>query len=50
MQWGRIKGVIKTVYENMPVGAPEPKMTSARALLIKLMKQYAWFAYRLTLL
>ena len=35
---------------NMPVGTAEPKMTVARALLIKLMKQYARFAYRLTLL
>lgn len=34
----------------MPVGTAKPKMTVARALLIKLMKQYARFAYRLTLL
>ena len=36
--------------EDMPVGTARPKMTVARALLIKLMKQYARFAYRLTLL
>ena len=35
---------------DMPVGTAKPKMTIARALLIKLMKQYARFAYRLTLL
>ncbi len=35
---------------DMPVGTSKPKMTVARALLIKLMKQYARFAYRLTLL
>ncbi|MFH2067386.1 MAG: macro domain-containing protein [Pseudomonadota bacterium] len=35
---------------DMPVGTAKPKMTVARALLIKLMKQYARFAYRLTLL
>ena len=35
---------------DMPVGTAAPKMTTARALLIKLMKQYARFAYRLTLL
>ncbi len=69
LQWGRVKGLIKTAFEdipnvrvklyepagspeatNMPVGTAEPKMTVARALLIKLMKQYARFAYRLTLL
>lgn len=36
--------------KDMPVGTTKPKMTAARALLIKLMKQYARFAYRLTLL
>lgn len=36
--------------KDMPVGTTRPKMTVARALLIKLMKQYARFAYRLTLL
>ncbi len=36
--------------KDMPVGTPKPGMTVARALLIKLMKQYARFAYRLTLL
>lgn len=36
--------------KDMPVGTAKPKMTVARALLIKLMKQYARFAYRLTLL
>ena len=36
--------------KDMPVGTVKPKMTVARALLIKLMKQYARFAYRLTLL
>ncbi len=36
--------------KDMPVGTARPKMTVARALLIKLMKQYARFAYRLTLL
>jgi len=35
---------------DMPVGTTKPRMTVARALLIKLMKQYARFAYRLTLL
>jgi O-acetyl-ADP-ribose deacetylase (regulator of RNase III) len=35
---------------DMPVGTPAPKMTVARSLLIKLMHQYARFAYRLTLL
>ena len=35
--------------KDMPVGTAKPKMTVARALLIKLMKQYARFAYRLTL-
>ena len=48
------------VFLFEPVGAPEakkmlvrthrPKMTIARALLIKLMQQYAELAYRLTLL
>ena len=36
--------------KDMPVRTTRPKMTVARALLIKLMKQYARFAYRLTLL
>lgn len=36
--------------KDMPVGTTKPRMTVARALLIKLMKQYARFAYRLTLL
>ena len=36
--------------KDMPVGTAKPKMTVARALLIKLMKQYSRFAYRLTLL
>ena len=36
--------------KDMPVGTARPKMTVARALLIMLMKQYARFAYRLTLL
>jgi O-acetyl-ADP-ribose deacetylase (regulator of RNase III) len=36
--------------KDMPVGTAKPKMTVARALLIKLMKQYVRFAYRLTLL
>lgn len=36
--------------KDMPVGTAKPKMTVARALLIMLMKQYARFAYRLTLL
>ena len=35
--------------KDMPVGTAKPKMTVARALLIMLMKQYARFAYRLTL-
>ena len=35
---------------DMPVRTVKPKMTVARALLIKLMKQYTRFAYRLTLL
>jgi len=35
---------------DMPVGTSQPKMTVARAVLIKLMKQYSRFAYRLTLL
>lgn len=42
--------MIKTVFERRPMGDPKPKMTAARALLIKLMKQYERFAYRLTLL
>ncbi|MFO7860367.1 MAG: macro domain-containing protein, partial [Desulfosalsimonas sp.] len=35
---------------DMPVGTARPNMTVARALLVKLMQQYARFAYRLTLL
>ncbi len=35
---------------DMPVGTTKPEMTVARAVLIKLMKQYSRFAYRLTLL
>ncbi len=35
---------------EMPVGTGKPRMTIARALLIKLMQQYAGHAYRLTLL
>ncbi len=35
---------------DMPVGSAKPKMTTARALFISLMNQYARFAYRLTLL
>ncbi|MEE8431094.1 MAG: macro domain-containing protein [Candidatus Desulfatibia sp.] len=36
--------------KNMPVRTKRPKMTIARALLIKLMQRYAKLAYRLTLL
>jgi O-acetyl-ADP-ribose deacetylase (regulator of RNase III) len=36
--------------KDMPVGTAKPRMTVGRALLIKLMKQYARLAYRLTLL
>jgi len=36
--------------KDMPVRTATPRMTVARALLIKLMKQYTRFAYRLTLL
>lgn len=36
--------------EEMPVGSAKPYLTVARALLIKLMQQYARHAYRLTLL
>ncbi|MHB8084412.1 MAG: type II toxin-antitoxin system antitoxin DNA ADP-ribosyl glycohydrolase DarG [Dehalococcoidia bacterium] len=36
--------------DKMPVAAREPRMTVARALLIKLMQQYGHNAYRLTLL
>ncbi len=36
--------------KDMPVGTTKPKMTVARAVLIKLMNQYNRFAYRLTLL
>lgn len=35
---------------EMPVRTGRPKMTPARALLVKLMEQYASLAYRLTLL
>jgi O-acetyl-ADP-ribose deacetylase (regulator of RNase III) len=35
---------------SMPIRTQKPKMTIARALFIKLMKQYTEFAYRLTLL
>jgi len=35
---------------HMPVGTARPGMTVARALLLKLMKHYSRFAYRLTLL
>ena len=36
--------------EQMPVRTKRPAMTPARALLVKLMEQYASLAYRLTLL
>jgi O-acetyl-ADP-ribose deacetylase (regulator of RNase III) len=36
--------------ENMPIGTGKPRMTIARALLVKVMQQYARHAYRLTLL
>ena len=36
--------------KDMPVRTSRPKMTVARALLIKLMKHYSRFSYRLTLL
>ena len=36
--------------KDMPVGTSRPRMTVARALLLKLMQQYARHAYRLTLL
>jgi O-acetyl-ADP-ribose deacetylase (regulator of RNase III) len=36
--------------KTMPVRTKRPKMTAARALLIKLIQQYAQLAYRLTLL
>lgn len=36
--------------KTMPVRTKKPHMTVARALFIKLMKQYSEFAYRLTLL
>jgi O-acetyl-ADP-ribose deacetylase (regulator of RNase III) len=36
--------------KSMPVRTKSPKMTHARALLIKLMQQYSGMAYRLTLL
>jgi O-acetyl-ADP-ribose deacetylase (regulator of RNase III) len=56
--FGEISDVQVRLYEpegspdakDMPVGTARPKMTVARALLIKLMMQYARFAYRLTLL
>ena len=35
---------------EQPIGTERPKLTEARALLIKLMEQYASMAYRLTLL
>jgi len=35
---------------KMPAGTSKPRMTVARALFVKLMQQYARFAYRLTLL
>jgi O-acetyl-ADP-ribose deacetylase (regulator of RNase III) len=35
---------------KMPVGTSKPRMTVTRALFVKLMQQYARFAYRLTLL
>src|SRR5258706_10542972 len=36
--------------EAMPIGTRRPKMTTARALMVKLMEQYLSLAYRLTLL
>ena len=36
--------------DQMPIGTKQPKMTPARALLVKLMEQYASLSYRLTLL
>lgn len=36
--------------ESMPVGTKRPKMTLARALLVKTMRQYSKLSYRLTLL
>ena len=36
--------------KKMPIGTSRPKMTTARALFIKLMQQYSTMAYRLTLL
>jgi len=36
--------------EEMPIGTRRPHLTLARALLIRLMKQYTELAYRLTLL
>lgn len=36
--------------DEMPIGTKRPAMTPARALLVKLMEQYASLAYRLTLL
>jgi len=35
---------------DMPIGTRRPRMTAGRALLVKLMDQYAVLAYRLTLL
>ena len=36
--------------DEMPIGTKKPRMTPARALLVKLMEQYASLLYRLTLL
>ena len=36
--------------KNMPIGTRKPKLTAARALLIKLMEQYNQLSYRLSLL
>ena len=36
--------------KSMPVGTERPQMTTARALFVKLMKQYSELSYRLTLL
>lgn len=38
------------VADEMPIGTRRPAMTASRALLVKLMEQYAKLAYRLTLL
>lgn len=53
-----IPGVHVMLYEpkgtpqakDMPIGTQKPRMTTARALLIKLVQQYTRHAYRLTLL